>query len=284
MKQNAGDGSYYVPAHLERAGPFNPDGNNGYNIESLRDFNNAFAGSDDDEAGQPPERWVTGTLALFDFIFVECFTVARNEGPHDGMLWLVGLQVANTNALFAPRTADHLVQQLKSTLGGTRVAVAQPQISVNDPNQVEFWKVMTLGNELSADDEIEATLCHVVKFLSEALDRFHEIARQNKSTGLRKKFSGLLFESFDAGTDCGETVRGMTVGAFHRGRHRETAVMTNQTTLESMVDQPRIAIRTLQTEPAGATQRQRCIASAIEKQQGLMPARQRDRNSLGKPR
>src|SRR4051812_29899690 len=32
--------SYYVPAHLERAGQFNPDGNNGYNIEHLRDFNN----------------------------------------------------------------------------------------------------------------------------------------------------------------------------------------------------------------------------------------------------
>ena len=41
MKQNHGDGSYYVPAHLERAGPFNPDGNNGFNIEHLRDFNNA---------------------------------------------------------------------------------------------------------------------------------------------------------------------------------------------------------------------------------------------------
>jgi hypothetical protein len=34
-------GSYYVPAHLERAGPFNPDGNNGFNIEHLRNFNNA---------------------------------------------------------------------------------------------------------------------------------------------------------------------------------------------------------------------------------------------------
>ncbi|HEY3594505.1 MAG TPA: hypothetical protein VGL13_11545, partial [Polyangiaceae bacterium] len=33
--------SYYVPAHLERAGQFNPDGNNGYNVEHLRDFNNA---------------------------------------------------------------------------------------------------------------------------------------------------------------------------------------------------------------------------------------------------
>lgn len=33
--------AYYVPAHLERAGPFTPDGNQGYNVESLRDFNNA---------------------------------------------------------------------------------------------------------------------------------------------------------------------------------------------------------------------------------------------------
>jgi hypothetical protein len=41
MAQNHPNGSYYVPAHLERAGPFNPDGNNGYNIEHLRNFNNA---------------------------------------------------------------------------------------------------------------------------------------------------------------------------------------------------------------------------------------------------
>jgi len=35
------DGSYYIPTHLERAGQFNPDGNNGFNVEHLRDFNNA---------------------------------------------------------------------------------------------------------------------------------------------------------------------------------------------------------------------------------------------------
>lgn len=33
--------SYYVPAHVERAGVFNPNGNNGFNIEHFRDFNNA---------------------------------------------------------------------------------------------------------------------------------------------------------------------------------------------------------------------------------------------------
>jgi len=41
MVANHPTGSYYVPAHLERAGPFNPDGNNGYNVEHLRNFNNA---------------------------------------------------------------------------------------------------------------------------------------------------------------------------------------------------------------------------------------------------
>jgi hypothetical protein len=33
--------SYAIPTHSERAGPFNPAGSNGYNIEHFRDFNNA---------------------------------------------------------------------------------------------------------------------------------------------------------------------------------------------------------------------------------------------------
>lgn len=33
--------SYAIPTHSERQGPFNPNGNNGYNIEHFRDFNNA---------------------------------------------------------------------------------------------------------------------------------------------------------------------------------------------------------------------------------------------------
>ncbi|MBP6903451.1 MAG: hypothetical protein KBC73_25425 [Burkholderiaceae bacterium] len=41
MAANHPDTSYYVPAHLERAGPFNPSGNNGFNVEHLRNFNNA---------------------------------------------------------------------------------------------------------------------------------------------------------------------------------------------------------------------------------------------------
>jgi hypothetical protein len=41
MAAKAPTTSYFIPAHLERAGAYNSAGNAGYNIESLRDFNNA---------------------------------------------------------------------------------------------------------------------------------------------------------------------------------------------------------------------------------------------------
>ena len=41
MNEKAPTTSYFVPAHLERAGAYNPTGNNGYNIEHLRNFHNA---------------------------------------------------------------------------------------------------------------------------------------------------------------------------------------------------------------------------------------------------
>lgn len=41
MAANYPKTSYYVPAHLERAGAFSADGNRGFNVEHLRNFNNA---------------------------------------------------------------------------------------------------------------------------------------------------------------------------------------------------------------------------------------------------
>ncbi len=41
MNEKAPTTTYFVPAHLERAGIYNPTGSNGFNIEHLRNFNNA---------------------------------------------------------------------------------------------------------------------------------------------------------------------------------------------------------------------------------------------------
>ena len=40
MNEKAPTSSYFIPAHLERAGKYDPVANRGYNIEHLRDFNN----------------------------------------------------------------------------------------------------------------------------------------------------------------------------------------------------------------------------------------------------
>ena len=41
MRANYANTSYNIPAHLERAGAFDPTGSKGYNVEHLRDYNNA---------------------------------------------------------------------------------------------------------------------------------------------------------------------------------------------------------------------------------------------------
>jgi len=41
LQQNAPLSSYFVPAHVERAGVFDPNNNRGFNVEHFRDFNNA---------------------------------------------------------------------------------------------------------------------------------------------------------------------------------------------------------------------------------------------------
>ena len=51
-----------------------------------------------------------------------------------------------------------------------------------------------------------------------------------------------------------------------------------------MIDQPGVAIRTLQAEAAGAAERERRIAAAIEEQQRLLVAFERDLHRLRQPR
>src|SRR5882762_490230 len=60
--------------------------------------------------------------------------------------------------------------------------------------------------------------------------------------------------------------------------------MTDQRPLEAMIDQPRIAVRAVEPEAAGAAERERRIAAAIEKQQRLLPALERRLHGAGKTR
>ena len=102
------------------------------------------------------------------------------------MLGLVRLQKAEAAALLAAGAADHLMQQLERALGGARIAVGEPEIGIDDADQIELGEMVALGDELRADDDVEAALRHVVELLAQPLDRFHQIARQHQDARVRE--------------------------------------------------------------------------------------------------
>ena len=122
----------------------------------------------DDQPCQPPKRRISRTLTLFDFVFIEGFAIAGDKRTHYRVFWLVRLQVAETPPLLAPCSSNHLMQQLKSTLRRTWIAVTKAEICVDDADQVELGKVVPFGDKLRTDDKVEASLGDVVELLPKA--------------------------------------------------------------------------------------------------------------------
>ena len=81
--------------------------------------------------------------------------------------------------------ADHLMQQLERALGGARVARAEAEVGIDHADQIELGKLVPLGDELRADDDVDAALLDRAQFLAHALDR-HQIARQHEHALLRE--------------------------------------------------------------------------------------------------
>jgi len=205
----------------------------------------------DNQARQPPERRIAGALALLDFVSVERLAIARNQGAYHRMLRLVCLQVPEPTPLLASGAADDLVQQLEGAFRSARIAVSQAQIGVDNAHQIELREMMPFGDKLRADDEIETSCGNVVELLPEPFDRLHEIARQDEDARLRKQLGRFLLEPLDAGTNGRQAFRRVTMRAFSRRRHGKSAIMTDQPPFEPVIDEPGIAVRTLQTKTAG---------------------------------
>ena len=87
------------------------------------------------------------------------------------MLRLMRLQIADALSGLAPRPADHLIQQLERTLRGTRIAIAQTKIGIDDPDQIQAREMMSLGDELRADDDIDAAFGNFIQLAAHRLDR-----------------------------------------------------------------------------------------------------------------
>src|SRR5258708_35581676 len=76
----------------------------------------------------------------------------------------------------------------------------------------------------------------------------------------------------------------MAFREFLRLRGIEAAMMADELAPKAVIDQPGVAVRTIEPEAAGAAERERRIAAAIEEQQRLLTAFQRRLHRAGKPR
>ena len=191
------------------------------------------------------------------------------------MLGLVRLQIADAVALLAPGAADDLMQQLERAFGRARVAVRQAEIGVDDADQIELREVVTLGDELRPDDDVETPLGDVVQLLAQPLHRFDQIAGQHQDAACRKQLRRLLLQPLDAGTDRDERFGRLALRALRRRRHREAAMVADEPTAKAVIDQPGVAIRACQPKSALAAERERRIAAAIEEQKRLLAAVER---------
>ena len=114
-----------------------------------------------------------------------------------------------------------------------------------------------------------------------------EVMRSLDSTMVRasgNSAGGFLLQALDAGADRDQRLLGLAMRTDMRARHREAAMMADQPLAKAMIDQPGIADGAGKAMPAGAAQRQRRIAAAVEEQQRLLAPLDRDLDLLGKPR
>ena len=159
----------------------------------------------------------------------------------------------------------------------------RPEIGIDDADQVELGKVMPLGDELRADDDVDAALRDVVEFLAQPLDRW----RRGRSTapGCARRGNSsrdLLLEPLDARADR----RRSKSAAWHFGHAAgggigEAAMVADELPPEAVLDQPGVAVRAVEAEAAGAAERQRRIAAAVEEQQRLLAALERGLDGVG---
>ena len=160
----------------------------------------------------------------------------------------------------------------------------EPEIGVDHADQVELGKMMALGDELGADDNVELALRDVVEFFAQALDGGDEIGRQHQHARAGKQFAHFFFEPLDAGADGGKRIRRLAVRAIGRMRHGEAAVVADQLAAEAVIDQPGVAVRTGKAKAAGAAQGQRRVAAAVQEQQRLLAAPDRGLHRAGERR
>src|SRR5215213_2558162 len=201
-------------------------------------------------ASAGPSTWMRSSIgAMAASLRAKPSAVGRSPAE---MIRLASLQIPDAAALLSPGTADHLVEQLERPLGGARIAIAEAQIRIDHADQIEPRKIMPLRHQLRADDDIDAAFRDFVQLAAHGLDRGDEVTRQHHGPRIRKQRGRLFLQALDAGADGDQGFLGLAMRADVRARHREAAMVTDQTLTKPVIHQPGVADGAGKAVTAGA--------------------------------
>jgi hypothetical protein len=148
--------------------------------------------------------------------------------------------------------------------------LASPEIGIDDPDQRHQRKIVPLGDQLRADDDIGLALGDRVELQPQPLHPAHDVGGQHDRPSLREMAFHLLGDPLHPRPAGDEMVEG---AAFRAGLGRAlviAALMALQLFLEPVLDQPAGALRALEAMAADPAERQRRIAAPVEEQQRLL--------------
>ncbi len=189
----------------------------------------------------------------------------RRVGLDDGAAGLVG----------AACPARDLQQELEGALACTQVSAAQAGVGVDHAYQRQRGEVVTLGNDLRADEDIDLAALH-------AGDQFAQHLRATSpcpTTELRRvrPRSGvdLFRQTLHARADACERALGAAVRTLERLLHGEAGEVADQQAGIAMLGEPGIRIRRFQPLAARPAEHERRIAAAVEEEQRLFLVGQR---------
>lgn len=224
--------------------------------------------SADDKRGQSCEGWPVMNNALINFAVDEGFAVMSCKSLKQKIVRKVCLHKHTSGQLGAASATTHLLQKLEATFSRPHIPSFKTEISINNDDESQIRKVMSLGNQLGADDEIVFAVGHIIERKLRLLPATQRIAGNHEDTGIFKAFPRFRFDAFHAGTAGSKRVSRRTMRTGRRKFFMMSAVMTEKsaTTMSApMLNQPRRTMRAGESVTAAPADGQRCVATTVKK-------------------
>lgn len=231
-------------------------------------FDQLVITSADDERSQSCEGGPVMNDALINFAVDEGFAIMSCKSLKQKIVHKVCLHKHTSGQLGAAGATTYLLQKLEAAFSRPHITSFKTEISINDDDKSQIRKVMSLGNQLGADDEIVFAVGHIIERALRLFPAAQCVAGNHEDTGIFKAFPRFRFDAFHPGAAGCKRVSRRAVRTGRRKFFMMPAVMTEQSAPAAsapMLDQPRRTMRTGESVTAATADGEWRIAATVKK-------------------